>query len=423
MPNLLLIGGTDALYQRLKSDSRWTVLRAVRDDDAKAPLDVLGDPRRWHLVIDEGHRYDGVHKEGAPPTVSTDYIGEANAARIVEVVTPEGNGLAQTRETEGHYTLEFKPTDEPEAGYLSDFVNRFASRFERVHLYIKSYQYLKKMMDAVGGGPRMKNYYRPVYVDYYGNPLIMLGDFAQPILYICDLPDDDVRADAILHIIQKTVPKLWPEAIFDLFRPVRIAELDMEEEQLVAAFRVKMEAIDTKREAEKDFYSPYLPLTELGDDELKLLVRKASREVFGFDVLDLDEDTTEGEAKNLDLLLRESGLQIVIEVGSSGTRGVKKVDLEDLDDHMPRVIEKYGRIDAKVLIYNGFIRRPELRTLEKMFSEDVVREAKAREICLMSSSQLLSCIERVRNGDIQPADLFEAFKSPGLIGWGETKAG
>ena len=415
MPNLLLIGGSNDLYQRLKSESRCSVLRVIKDDDAKPSLDELGDPRRWHLIVDEGERYDGAHAEGALPTVSGDYIGEAEAAHVVRFVTPEGDGLARTRETEGNVTLEFSGTEEPEVGYLSDFVGRFASRFERVHLDIEVYERLKHMMNVIGGPPKMKNYYRPVYVDYYGNPLIMLSDFAQPILYICDLPDDDVRADAILHIIQKTVPKLWPEAIFDLFRPLRLAELDMEEEQLIAAFQFKMEEIETKKEAERDFYSPYIPLTELGDDELKHLVRKALREVFGFDVLDLDEDTIEGESKNLDLLVRAAGLQIAFEVGSSGTRGVKKVDLEDLDDHMPRVREKYGKIDSKVLLYNGFIRRPELRTLEKMFSDDVVREAKAREICLMSSSQLLECIEKNRNGQLAAEGFATALGPPGLI--------
>lgn len=415
MPNVLLIGGSNKLNQDLGRDPRWNVVRAIKDDDAKPSRNELGDPRRWQLIIDEDQRYERIDTDEAPAIVSGSYLGEAKRAHIVKIVTPKGDGLATTVETEGHYDLEFTPTGEPETGALVDFVDRFKDSFERVHLDIEAIRFFKKMETIAGSRAREANPVRPLFVDFYGNPLIVIGDFKPPVLYLCDLPDDDVRTAALLYIAQKTVPKLWPEAISDLFQLARLGELDREERELIETFRVRKERIEAKRDEEIEFYAPYFPLTELGEKELKELVRTSLRDVFGFDVLDLDEDLVDGEAKNLDLLLRESGLQIVIEVSSSGTRGAKKRDLEDLDDHMARVIEKYGRIDSKVLLYNGFIRRAELKTLEKTFSEDVIREAKAREICLMAPSQLLECIEKLRNGQLEAGRFIRAMTVAGVL--------
>lgn len=318
-------------------------------------------------------------------------------------------------DTEGFYDLEFNQTDQPEATHLMDFVHEFEAAFERTHLTISSLALLTKL--AKFGDPRLADEtpYRPLFVDFYGNLLIVLGDFDPPVLYVIDLPEEDVRSKALEHLCHKTVPKLWPEVYADQFLPKKVVSIEKRLEHLILAFREEQTALEKLKQDELDFYARYARLADLGDHALHQLVMESFEEVFGFEVLNLDSGLQADEAKTLDILLQLDGSQFVVEVSSS-RRGARKKDLEDIDRHVPKVVAKYGPAQAKVFIFNGFIRSsPEDRSLERTFSSDVIREAEVRGICLMATSQLLESIEAKRNEEIIGEQLASAMQKPGLF--------
>jgi len=158
-------------------------------------------------------------------------------------------------------------------------------------------------------------------------------------------------------------------------------------------------------------------LTLLADEPLKTLVAKAMFDVFGYEVVDLDEKTKPGEPKTLDLLLRKNGWSALVEVRSAGNRAARVgTDLEPMDDHAERIAQAYGQPTAKILVFNGLYRRPpEERAEEALFSRQVADEAQGRGITLLSTRRLLECIEGVRNGDITVDEFASALSRPGIF--------
>ena len=312
MPNVLLIGGTLAFFRKLSDDSRWNVVRAVRGESASR--DVLGDPRRWHLIIDESGHYDMAHEDGDLADVSGHYLGEAERAHTIHFA---GNGdiLASTVSTVGSRDLEFHATSATEAAHLVEFVDEFEKHFERVHLKMEHYEKLLRLAD-----PR-RIPYRPLFTDSYGNPLIVLADFVPPILYIIDLSGEEIRLRALEYLCYRAVPKLWPEVYADQHRPRRVAALEEERATVIAQSRQRVGQIDSEIDNERAYYAQYAPLTELADDALKHLVRRTFEDVFGCQVRDLDEELAEDESKTLDLLVQFGDWRALVEVRSASNRG------------------------------------------------------------------------------------------------------
>lgn len=421
MPNVLLIGGSWNLFKELNSDSRWNVLRALYGESPSR--DVLGDPRRWHLIIDDAAHYDGAH-EGAPAVISDQYVNEAKAARMIKFATREGDGIASTVETTGHYDLEFSPTSEPEAACLEDFVHEFGQAFERVHLEIEGYRFLQKMQAL--GGRKPRNPFRPLFVDYYSNPLIALGDFTPPVLYIIDMPDEATRVEAQKYLCNRTVPKLWPDVYSDVFRPRRVVILEREKERLIADRREALARMDEAIEAERRFFASFAPLTQLADDPLKRLVGQALEEVFHCEVTDLDETLDADESKTLDLFVKRGEWKCFVEVRSSGNRGAHKNEIESMDEHLPAMESKYGAANSKLFIFNGLYNRPpEARTDKAMFNQPVIEEAEMRGTTLLSTFQLLDAIEARRNNEITDDEFIEALKNAGVFQppWSKNESG
>jgi hypothetical protein len=405
MPNVLLIGGSAALYQMLRDDSRWNVVRAMHPGDkaSGSALGDLGDPRNWHLVIDDCHHAEIAAAE-ADALVTDAYLSEAARARGIIFCKGQHDEWRLTPPS-GQHDFEANPTDAPEAIHLVDFFDEFEDAF--VNRYLTTH---------VG---RLSIRAVPLMVNSYGGSLAVLqAEIILPArLTLIDLADDKSRLKAFEHLLYRTVPKLWPEVYSDQFRPRRVIELEGLREQEIADRRLRVAEIDTAIDAELAFYAAYTPLTLLADDPLKELVGRAFAEVFECEVIDLDKETEEGKPKTLDLEARRAGWSAFLEVRSSGTRGARiKVDIEPLDEHVEKIAEKYGPPDSKVLVFNGLYRKePEQRTEEALFSQQVADEARERGITLLSTKRLLEVIEARRNGDMTTAHFIEALTRAGVF--------
>jgi hypothetical protein len=403
MPNVILIGGSNRLMDYFRKSARWKVQRALFERPVSR--DTLGDPRRWHLIVDEGKSYDGANEEGAPANVSSDYVSEATRAHYIRLHDPPEpeNDMFYVSSTSGHYDLEFNPCNEPGAEHLLDFVEKFRTVFGRFHF-------------EVGVFPWTTPPFSVLFKNHYGRALVVLTRLRPLGLHIIGIPDEDARFEALAYLVDRTVPKLWPEAMSDQFRPRRVLELERELESLVASHRERSDALERRIQDERDFYAAHAGLTEVADHPLKHLVRKALEDVFSLRVIDLDEEIGEGDSKTLDLVAEYRGAKVFLEVKASGDRGARIDDLEDMDEHTPRVQERHGSPAGRAFVFNGRYRKePKERTVDRLFSGDVVREAQKRGICLLATSRLLDAIEARRNEEVSDSRFFDALQKPGLF--------
>lgn len=400
MPNVLLIGGSVALYEMLRKDSRWNVLRAMHGE--KASGSVLGDPRKWHLVIDDCAHAQIAAAE-ADALVSDDYLREATRARGVVLCQSQHDEWWAVAPS-GHHDFEANPTEAPEAIHLVDFFDEFGEAFVNRYLSSHSQRFEQKETQLISNS--------------YGRPLAVLQrEIILPTrLILIDLADDAARLKAFEYLLYRTVPKLWPEVCSDQFRPRRVAELEHLREREIAGRRARVAEIDTAIDAELAYYAAYAPLTLLADDPLKALVARAFAEVFACEVIDLDEELEAGEPKTLDLLVRRPGWCGFVEVRARGTRAARVEDIDRLDNHVEAVEARHGPPDSKVFIFNGmYWRGPESRSDDILFSQQVVEEARTRAVALLSTSRLLQAIEVRRNGEMTDAQFIEPLGTPGVF--------
>jgi len=245
---------------------------------------------------------------------------------------------------------------------------------------------------------------------------MVIDEYNFPFLYSIDMVDKDARIDALFYLCQRTVLRLWPEVYSDLFRPRRVVALEQQRADIIARRREEAAEVERKIQEELDFYAPYTNLTWVAHNELKRLVADAFQEVFSFDVEDLDAKLKKGEPKTVDLIIKYGDWSAMVEVRGSSNRNARDDDLENLDDNCEQAKEVHGETDSKLLVFNGlFSRDAEQRRQNPTFSKGVVREAKARDIGLLSAEELLRGIEAYRNGEMPVEEFVEALRSPGLF--------
>jgi len=405
MPNVLLFGCDKELVKRLAQDSRWNVAIGVHADNVSPGLP---DPRHWQLVVDDcGKDENQAPSDAELPEIprydiSERYLEEAERARGIRLCRGEEHCGVGTGVPPGHKILEFNPTASEEVGHLIDFVDEFEGKFHRACLDCEPYQseYESKI----------------IFRDSYDWPLMVIDEYNFPFLYSIDMVDKDARIDALFYLCQRTVLRLWPEVYSDLFRPRRVVALEQQRADIIARRREEAAEVERKIQEELDFYAPYTNLTWVAHNELKRLVADAFQEVFSFDVEDLDAKLKKGEPKTVDLIIKYGDWSAMVEVRGSSNRNARDDDLENLDDNCEQAKEVHGETDSKLLVFNGlFSRDAEQRRQNPTFSKGVVREAKARDIGLLSAEELLRGIEAYRNGEMPVEEFVEALRSPGLF--------
>ena len=404
MPNVLLFGGSKEMYEMLRAKAGWNVTRAVHDETTDR--EALGDPRRWHLRIDECE-FDaqGTEETGIPPVpVAASYLYETTRCHSIMFASTNAPHLGvRTADPDGHQDLVFNPSGEPRAEMLEDFVDAFAADFTRGKLWSQNWGSATRPQRA-----------DVLFKDSYGQALAWIEAKA---LRIIEIRDHEKRVAAMEYLCRRSIPKIWPDVISDLFRPKRVVALEGERGRVIIQRRREVDEIEAAINAELEFFAPFMPLTELADDPLKDLVGEVFANVLGCEVTDLDQDVSQGEPKTLDLLLRRAGWTAFVEVRARGNRGARIDDIERLCAHAGAMEKEHGKPDSKVFVFNGlYWRGIESRSVSDVFASQVVEEAVSAGVSLLATPQLLNAIEALRNGETTDDAVVEALKMPGLYG-------
>lgn len=418
---MLLFGCSRALVDRLRSDSRWGVAVAEHSTDLSPGIP---DPRYWNLVVDDCANTNAAYQSAEAEAiglpfykVTYEYMKEVSDAHGVHFAGSDWSKHHLDRlhwsacavEPKGYKDLEFNPCSEV-AELLADFVEEFEADFAPSHLVSWTPPHLGR---AVG---RLDDMEGPLFRDAYDSPLLCLRHYHFQWLVCINVPHNERRTAALEYLCYRSAPKLWPDLYSGSFQPRRVRELEEERSRVATELTSRMAELDEQIGDELAFYAPYFNLLVLGDDSLKGLVRQAFQEVFRFTAADLDELLPQGVRKTLDLRLERGTWSAFVEVKSRGNRNAQKTDVENLNDHYAEAEARHGPANSKVLVFNGMYRRdPSERARHKTFDKPTVEEAEGTGVCLVTTQQLLACIEAHRNGELTAEALLTALSRPGLL--------
>jgi len=239
MPNVLLIGGSQALYEKLKSDSRWNLVRVIHEKRKSGTESILGDPRNWDLVIDDC-AHSAIAAREADALVSDDYLSEATRAR--GLLFGAGNHDSWfVSSPAGHHAFEANPTRADDAIHLVDFFDEFEATFVN-QILRTNYVDSSRLPVAL-----FENSYR------HSLAVLDMSYRLSKRLILIDVADDETRQKAFEYLLYQPVPKLWPEIFSDQFRPRRVVELEDLREREVVDRRVRVQEIDASIDEELAF--------------------------------------------------------------------------------------------------------------------------------------------------------------------------
>lgn len=407
MPNLLLFNCDEELVKRLMADGRWSVAMATHAEDYEVSLDTPS-PLHWHLILDDCKddkwpKADVIvpdaaqcHDLGIPIyPISADYLDQATRAHGIRFASAESHWRVRLQSGRRLFrNPEFNHKDDM-AKPLEDFVHRFRQHFiPRSYLAWESWDSPTK-----------------VYADSYDLPLVVLEATRFGSLVLLDIPDKDIRIDALEYLCIRSAPKLWPDLYAGSFQPSRVKQWLNEKDALAREYSEKQEAIDRNIEEEEKFFAPYINLLYIGNDDLKRLVGRAFHNVFGLQVTDLD-DLTEGP-KTSDLLLEDPNWKAFVEVSGSTNRNAGMAELDDFDAHFEQLKSGYPDVQKRILVFNGRYGRSDAeRAATPVFSGAVRKEAERRGIGLIETQSFLKAIERFHIGRMTKDDFLRSLATP-----------
>lgn len=413
MPSVLLINVDELLVQRLAADPRWRV--AYGTHKRSGEWEESPDPTGWDLIVDDcGWDRDpkrstqipseeDLSRENIPRYwIPQDYTGQATRAKGIRLTQgPECWRISLSNAPEQYRDVEFNIEDKG-GRPLIDFLREFLRDFEkRVVLRDGNNRWF-------GDGV--------LFTNAYNEPLVaMMSDANESDrLITINIPDRDRRVAALEYLCLRTAPKLWPSLYFGSFESARVSRLSVEKDRLTEEFEQRISTIDTEIAAEEEFYSSWVSIRFIGDEDLKLLVSQALADVFGFSVEDLDDK--HAAAKNADLLIEQDGWSCLVEVSGSTNRNAQYPELDDFDKHAEQFTEAGGGFDARLLVFNDrYARSDDERAQTPTFSNQLVTEAEKRGIALIDTLHLLRAIERIHTGEMSAADFVDQVKRGSLI--------
>lgn len=414
MPNVLLINTDELLVQRLAADPRWRV--AFGTHDKSGVWEQPPDPTRWDLIVDDCGLNRGPKQSTEVPSdeclsglgipkywIPHDYTGQATRAKGIRLAQGyDCWGIGLRNAPNQYRDVEFNIEDD-QGKPLIDFLREFQQDFAR-RVVLSEGSRARPFTDGV------------LFTNAYRYPLVAITRDAdrRDRLIIVNIADRERRVAALEYLCVRTAPKLWPSLYFGSFESAKVVQLSAEKERLTEVFEQRISTIDAEIAVEEEFYSRWIGMRFIGDEELKMLVSQALSDVFGCGVVDLDEQY-EG-AKNADLLIEQESWSCLVEVSGSTNRNAGSGELDDFDKHAVQFTDAGGRFDSRLLIFNGrYGRTDDERAQTPTFSPAIVREAEKRAISLVDTGHLLRAIERIHTGKMSATDFVDLVKKGTLI--------
>ena len=412
MPNLLAIECPADFVLSMSQTENWTVMAGVYENvnlpkELRGELRAPPDPTDWNLLVDDSKRqpspdWPRVADEGIPLVlIPYNYIQECHRAHAIRICNDKLTRLAHWKQiaSQGYRSLEFNAAPDSRASYLSDFIEAFEADFWTGRL----------------DWFEVETEYEALYSDVYRDPVVVLAEEAIQCLMTLDIPDPNRRSEALIFLRTRTAPELWGDLFSNHFFPAEVVALKEQRDKLLAESRAELARLDMQIEEGQAKYAPYVNLLYIGDDALKDLVAGTFRDVFGAKVQDLDTTTADGEPKRLDLDVNLGGTTLCVEVRGRANRNAQIDDIEKFERNL-ELMTNGAKYEAKLLVFNGMYRRTdEERGRVQTFSNDIVEEAMAVKIGLLSTGVLLGLVEARIAGKLSDSDLIERLSTPGVI--------
>jgi hypothetical protein len=378
----------------------------------------LPDPRKFGLVIDNGCN------------IETDGVGVDPAASVAHPLflagLSEAQGLLlaigscrQSDEESWHRTLNgkgYSPWISPafiDAGPLAASFKDFMIEFSE-NIVKAGYQTPRIPGTAASHRP---SEFEAIFDDEWGDPRVccMAASSTLKVLYIPDIMPVDEKVSACTYLIDHVFPQLAPDAYGDVLVPVTVRELVERKRGAIARFREEMSQLAADEVREQAYFSTWKPLVRVLGEPLKQLVMAALRDLWAFDVVDLDEGAE--REKRCDVLATFGPWRTLIETTGSGSRAARaRADLEPFQRNIEKNEAALGRVDARILIFNPHTTRPlSERQRLRPFADDFVEEALSDGIALLTTFELFHAIELQRMGRMNTDRFRDLIGKPGLV--------
>jgi hypothetical protein len=237
-------------------------------------------------------------------------------------------------------------------------------------------------------------------------------------LVLPNIDEPKRRAEAIHYLVDEVLPlfrpQFFPEHWISVYEPATLAAKRAQFSERRARILEGLAQEEASLNENAAQIHEYQSLLRLTGDPLKDAVAEVFRDRLGFDVVDLDAATPQGEPKRADLLLGDGDFQALVEVKGSTSANVRQENTDFFLKHIRQFELENGPLHARVLIFNGQARlAPEQR---EPFHPDRVKDARANKITLLSTVHLLDLLAQHFEGELGMADLKRMLSTPGAMG-------
>ncbi len=412
---VLALGRTAAqLCDELREDPRVTEAVAGSHAEGGSRSEV-GEPT-FDLVL---HDCDDWHQDSQTglPQVGERFLTEVSENGGVHVSLVRhgkdhkgvGHLRAISRDQSGVATPVIVGADGPAGIHLEPFLDSYGDLFGRQVLGIHS-----GYSPPVGEGPSPL-YDRPALglaVNQYDDVVITSGDESFAVIALArPYGDADEEAVRLLSAFTtRAIPALHPELLHGLGTSDAVESLRGELAEEIRRHREVTDEIEERLRVEEAFVARHSPLAYTQDEMLKLAVKGALQEVFGLEVVDLDEAFT--EEKLADLYVPEA--KTVIETRGSRRRNAQRGDVEGIGLHSEQLVAAAYDVSRRVLVFNGQLSIPASARAAQPFAPAVVTEALVRSVSLTTGTELLGWVIAAGAGDFTRDDLLRKWSQAGM---------
>jgi hypothetical protein len=257
---------------------------------------------------------------------------------------------------------------------------------------------------------------------YRLDPKKYKGQMPGLLVVLPNIPDVHRRTEAIVHLLRDVIPLLrpgllgkWtpppepPDAWFGRYDPPILARKAMELSQRRAEIEREERALDLYRER----LQPYKELIRGKDEHLQQVVANVLRDVFGFEVADLDAAVPAGSPRGADLLAEKNEFSVLVETKGAANTTLQRQQVFAFVNNIDRYEREHGAVAARLLVMNGEAGKPPSE--RNRFSDEVLAYAVANRIAVISAVALFHLVERRLAGTLSDDEFDAMLISAGFI--------
>jgi hypothetical protein len=226
-----------------------------------------------------------------------------------------------------------------------------------------------------------------------------------------NVPDPKRRSQLVRYLLEEFLPSRHPKLRAWISTAWPRAVVAEGQAFAAEAQRVRV-ALDSRRAALQDLQTrvlPYRDLLTLKGEDLKQLVAKVFREVFGLSVRDLD---AEPGRKRFDLLVSDGSTDFAVDVSGMRTGSLKTKDLNDLEKQI-RDFPSQRRLSPVLVVNAGCSFPPS--DAKRRIDPAQAADALGRGISVLSTMTLFDLVGDVLSNGKVPECLTQLLKKPGLV--------